>query len=284
MRPDTATRSTTVAELGLGDVFPRPFEVQSSSFAEVLRRNVPDAVPDWMAGREMAPSLHDQVVEGTTVLAVLFDGGVIVAGDRRATAGNMISKTDMRKVFPADHHSAVAISGAAGPAMEMARVFSTELEHYEKVEGEALSLEGKSNKLAAMVRANLPLALQGMVVVPLFAGVDPHSGEPGIFEYDPVGGRYTARRHAASGSGSLVARQTLLHGFRPGTPQEPTVRLAVEALFDAAEQDSATGGPDLVRRIYPIVAVVDGDGYRELDPDTILADIESIVAEREARQ
>ena len=178
-----------MSELGLGDVFPRPFEAQSSSFAEVLRRAVPDAVADWR-GRELSPSLHDQVVEGTTVLAVLFDGGVVVAGDRRATAGNLISKTDMRKVFPADHHSAVAISGAAGPAMELARVFATELEHYEKVEGEALSLEGKSNKLAGMVRANLPLAMQGMVVVPLFAGVDPRSGVPGIYEYDPVGGRY----------------------------------------------------------------------------------------------
>jgi proteasome beta subunit len=272
-----------VAELGLGEVFPRPFEAQSSSFAEVLRRHVPDAVPDWLRGREMSATLHDQVVEGTTVLAVLFDRGVIVAGDRRATAGNMISKTDMRKVFPADHHSAVAISGAAGPAMEMARVLSTELEHYEKVEGEALSLEGKSNKLAGMVRANLPLALQGMVVVPLFAGVDPRTGEPGIFEYDPVGGRYAARRHAASGSGSLVARQTLLHGFRTGTPEGPSVRLAVEALFDAAEQDSATGGPDLIRRIYPIVAIIDVDGYRELDDDAVLEHVEAIVADREAR-
>lgn len=272
-----------MADLGLGDVFPRPFEAQSSSFAEVLRRSVPDAVPDWLGGRELSPSLHDQVVEGTTVLAVLYDGGVIVAGDRRATAGNLISKTDMRKVFPADHHSAVAISGAAGPAMEMARVFATELEHYEKVEGEALSLEGKSNKLAGMVRANLPLAMQGMVVVPLFAGVDPHTAVPGIYEYDPVGGRYTARRHAASGSGSLVARQTLLHGFRAGTDEGPTVRLAIEALFDAAEQDSATGGPDLIRRIYPIVAVIDADGYRELDTDTVLEHVNAIVADHEQR-
>ena len=272
-----------MAELGLGDVFPRPFEAQSSSFAEVLRRSVPDAVPDWLGGRELSPSLHDQVVDGTTVLSVLYEGGVIVAGDRRATAGNLISKTDMRKVFPADHHSAVAISGAAGPAMELARVFSTELEHYEKVEGEALSLEGKSNKLAQMVRSNLPLALQGMVVVPLFGGVDPRTGEPGIFEYDPVGGRYAARRHAASGSGSIVALQTLKHGFRPDLPLDDAVRLAVESLFDAAEQDSATGGPDLIRRIYPIVAAIDRDGYRELDTDAILEDVEEIVEDRRQR-
>ncbi len=273
-----------MAELGLGDVYPRPFEAQSSSFADVLRRSVPDAVPEWLAGRTSEAPFHDQVVEGTTVLAVLYDGGVIIAGDRRATAGNLISKTDMRKVFPADHHSAVAISGAAGPAMELARVFSTELEHYEKVEGEALSLEGKSNKLASMVRANLPLALQGMVVVPLFAGVDPRTHDPGIYEYDPVGGRYTAKRHAASGSGSLVARQTLLHGFRRDADESSTVRLAVEALFDAAEQDSATGGPDLIRRIYPIVAVIDTDGYRELDDEVVLDHVETIVADRRERQ
>lgn len=270
-------------ELRLGDVFPRPFEAQSASFTDVLRRTVPEALPEWFGASQLPQGLHDQVVEGTTVLAVLFDGGVIVAGDRRATAGNLISKTDMRKVFPADHHSAVAISGAAGPAMELARVFATELEHYEKVEGDALSLEGKSNKLAGMVRANLPLAMQGMVVVPLFAGVDARTGQAGIFEYDPIGGRYTAQRHAASGSGSLVARQTLLHGFRPDTPEDATVRLAVAALFDAAEQDSATGGPDLVRRIYPIVAVIDPDGYRELDEATVLMHVESVVAEREER-
>jgi proteasome beta subunit len=208
-----------VAEHGLGGVFPRPFEVQSSSFADVLRRAVPEAAPDWLAGRELSPFLHDQVVEGTTVLAVLFEGGVVVAGDRRATAGNLISKTDMRKVFPADHHSAVAISGAAGPAMELARVFATELEHYEKVEGEALSLEGKSNKLAGMVRANLPLAMQGMVVVPLFAGVDPRSGVPGIYEYDPVGGRYTARRLPAchpGGSHGQTRRRGALRRGRAG--------------------------------------------------------------------
>ena len=269
-----------MAELGLGDVFPQPFEVHASSFAEVLRRHVPEAAPDWLAGRELPASLHDQVVEGTTVLAAQYDGGVVMAGDRRATAGNLISKTDMRKVFPADHHSAVAISGAAGPAMELARVFATELEHYEKVEGEALSLEGKSNKLAAMVRANLPLALQGMVVVPLFAGVDVRSGTPGIFEYDPIGGRYAARRHAASGSGSIVALQTLKHRFRPDLPRDEAVQLAVEALFDAAEQDAATGGPDLIRRIYPIVAVIDAHGYRELDDETVAATIEAVVEVR----
>ena len=161
------------------DLFPRPFEAQSSSFADVLARTAPDAAPAWLTGNALPATVHDQLVEGTTVLAITYATGVIIAGDRRATAGNMIARHDMRKIFPADHFSAVGIAGAAGPAMELARVFSTELEHYEKVEGEPLSLEGKSNKLASMVRANLGLAMQGIIVVPLLAGVDTRTGTPG---------------------------------------------------------------------------------------------------------
>jgi proteasome beta subunit len=272
-----------VSELDLGDVFPRAFDPQGSSFARVLRTSVPEAAPDWLGGGALPAGLHEQIVDGTTVLAVVYADGVVIAGDRRATAGNLISKTDMRKVFPADHHSAIAIAGAAGPAMEMARILSTELEHYEKVEGEALSLEGKSNKLAMMVRANLPLAMQGLVVVPLFAGIDPRVGTPGIFEYDPVGGRYTARKYAATGSGGLIASQTLKHGFRRDTNEGDAIALAVSALFDAAEEDSATGGPDLVRRIYPIVAVIDADGYRELDEAAVRERVDAVVADRSGR-
>ncbi|MBY5161658.1 proteasome subunit beta [Salsipaludibacter albus] len=262
-------------QLDLGDLMPRPFGPSGSSFAGLLSDPV---VPAGGSG-----GLGDRVVDGTTVLALRFADGVVVAGDRRATAGNMISRTDMRKVFPADRHSAVAIAGAAGPAMEMARLFATELEHYEKVEGEVLSLEGKSNRLAGMVRAHLPMAMRGMVVVPLLAGVDPHSGEPGIHEYDPIGGRYLARRFAVSGSGGVVAAQTLRHRFDPRADEAAAATVAVEALFDAAEQDSATGGPDLVRRIYPIVAVIDGDGYRELEPEAVAAIVDEVVAAHRER-
>jgi proteasome beta subunit len=277
-------QGVAVADLGLGDVFPRPFESEPASFAHLLTRALPNVVTGWSGGQPLPESLHDQVVDGTTVLAMMFDGGVVMAGDRRATAGNLISRNDMRKVFPADHYSAIAIAGAAGPAMELARIFSTEMEHYEKVEGEPLSLEGKSNKLAGMVRANFPLALQGMIVVPLFAGVDPRSGDPGIFEYDPIGGRYAARRHAASGSGSIVATQALRHGFHPGMSESDAVRLGVQALYDAADQDSATGGPDLVRQILPLVAVVDTDGYRELEPDDVLGHVEAVMQLRRERE
>lgn len=273
----------------LGGIVPTPFEAGGASFLEALRqseRTDPLRVPEG-PGPELPEGagqrLPEGVVEGTTVLALDYADGVVIAGDRRATAGHLISKTDMRKVFPADHWSAIAISGTAGPAMELAEVFSTELEHYEKVEGDPLSLEGKSNKLAHMVRNNLALTLQGLVVVPLFAGVEPEGGDGRIFEYDPIGGRYRAKRHAASGSGSIVARGTLKRGHDPDGDRDGAVRTAVTALFDAAEEDTATGGPDLVRRIYPIVAVIDADGYRELDEDRVGEHVEVIVEERSDR-
>ncbi len=260
---------------------PTPFDAAGSSFAEVLRKQAPAAVPAVLAGQPMPPELRAQLVEGTTVLAVASTDGVVMAGDRRATAGHHISRGDMRKVFPADDLSAIAISGAAGPAIELARVFATELEHYEKVEGEPLSLEGKSNKLAGMVRAHLPMAMQGLVIVPLFTGVDPRTGEGSIYEYDPVGGRYLARDHAATGSGSLAARATLKRLHRPREGTASAVRTALEALFDAAEEDSATGGPDLIRRIYPIVAIIDHDtGYHELPDDEVATEIEAIIETR----
>ena len=255
---------------------PRPFDAGGSSFFAALQRQAPDAVPPILAG-ELPRELRAQLVDGTTVLAVVARDGVVMAGDRRATAGHVISRGDMRKVFPADETSAIAISGAAGPAMELARVFATELEHYEKVEGEPLSLEGRSNKLAGLVRAHLPMAMQGLVVVPLFAGVDRSTGERRIFEYDPVGGRYRATDSAATGSGALAARATLKRLADPDADIDDAVRTALEALFDAAEEDSATGGPDLIRRIYPIVAIIDADGYRELDDDAVATHVEAVV-------
>lgn len=267
----------------LGDLSPQAFDPAGASFVEVLRRSAPDQVPALLQGAPLPEELRRQLVHGTTVLALRFAGGVVVAGDRRATSGNLIAHGDMRKVFPADTWSAIAIAGAAGPAVELARVFAIELEHYEKVEGDPLSLDGKANKLAGMVRANMGLAMQGLVVVPLFAGVEAATGLGRIFEYDPIGGRYAASDHAASGSGSLIARGTLKRMVDPGADAATATRTAVEALFDAAEDDSATGGPDLIRRIYPIVAVVDQAGYRELDQDTIAGLVHDVVDARTAR-
>jgi proteasome beta subunit len=204
------------------------------------------------------------VPHGTTVVALRVADGVIMAGDRRATAGNIIAHHAMEKVFPADRYSAVAIAGSAGVAIEMVRLFQVQLEHYEKVEGSTLSLEGKANQLAGMVRANLPMAMQGLAVVPLFAGYDRARGTGRIFNYDVTGGRYEDTDFQATGSGGRDARNTVKLGWRENLPLEEGLELSIRALWDAADEDSATGGPDPIRGIYPIVAVVDASGYREV--------------------
>ena len=260
----------------LGDspgAMPEPFNLTGPSFSALLRRHLPDTLAAAMSG----PVDH---VEGTTIVALTYAGGVVIAGDRRATAGNIISKRDMRKVFEADSWSAVGISGAAGPAMEMAKIFATELEHYEKVEGYPLSLEGKANKLAQMVRANLPMAMQGLVVVPLFAGYDPRDAVARIYEFDAAGGRYEERRFATTGSGGRDARGSLKARYKEGLEQLAAIDIAIEALWDAADEDSATGGPDLVRGIYPLLAVIDAEGYRELDDTTVAELVQSVIEDR----
>ena len=220
----------------------------------------------------------------TTVVALRFADGVIMAGDRRATMGNIIAHRSMEKVFAADRFSAVAIAGSAGMAVEMVRLFQVQLEHYEKVEGTALSLEGKANQLAQMVRQNLPLAMQGLVVVPLFAGYDTTRAVGRIYSYDATGGHYEETDFQATGSGGRDARSTIKLGYRDGLSRDEAVDLAIKALYEAADEDSATGGPDLVRGIYPLIAVVDVEGYR-LVPEEEVAErfaalVDRIRAER----
>ena len=225
------------------------------------------------------------ITHGTTVVAIRYADGVVMAGDRRATAGNLIAHRAIEKVFPADRHSGVAIAGAAGPAMEMVKLFQLQLEHYEKVEGSALSLEGKANQLAQMVRGNLPAAMQGMAVVPLFAGYDLRRRAGRLFQYDVTGGRYEESNFAVSGSGSLHAGTVIKLGFREGLERDATVDLAITALFQAADEDSATGGPDLVRGIYPVIATITGDGFERV-PDAEIAErfagLLEVLAGREA--
>ncbi len=212
------------------------------------------------AGANQLPVRH-----GTTVVALRYGDGVVMAGDRRATEGHLIAHRAMDKVFPADRHSAVAIAGAAGPAVEMVKLFQTQLEHYEKVEGVVLSLEGKANQLSQMVREHLPMAMQGLVVVPLFAGYDLARSRGRIFTYDVTGGHYEEADHGATGSGGRDARTTIKLGWREGLDRSEAVDLAIKALYEAADEDSATGGPDLVRGIFPVVATVDSEGYLQLD-------------------
>ncbi len=214
---------------------------------------------------------HLGISHATTVVAMRYPDGVVMAGDRRATSGNLISHRDMEKVYPADRHSGVAIAGAAGPAMEMVRLFQLQLEHYEKVEGQSLSLEGKANQLSQMVRGHLPMAMQGLVVVPLFAGYDIRRRLGRLFQYDVTGGRYEEAAYAATGSGSIFASTVIKLGYREDLTREEAVDLALNALFQAADEDSATGGPDPVRGIYPIVATITADGFTRVD-DTEIAE------------
>ncbi|NBV73534.1 MAG: proteasome subunit beta [Actinobacteria bacterium] len=203
----------------------------------------------------------EDIPHATTCVALRFDGGVVMGGDRRATSGHLISHRSMEKVVQADSHSGVAIAGAAGPAVEMIKLFQVQLEYYEKVQGNALSLEGKANQLSSLVRSNLPGAMQGLGVVPIFAGFDTRRETGRLWDYDVLGGRYEERDHVATGSGSLHAGTVMKMGYRSRLDRDAAVALVCRSLWEAAEADSATGGPDMVRGIYPIVAVIDRDGW-----------------------
>jgi proteasome beta subunit len=248
------------------------------SFAELLRRTGFD---DPVTLDQQVPA--GEFRHGTTCVAVRYADGVLLAGDRRATSGNLISHRTLEKVFPADRHSGVAIAGAAGPAIEMVRLFQLQLEHYEKVEGGSLSLEGKANQLGQMVRNNLPAAMQGLVVVPIFAGFDLGRNEGRLFEYDVTGGRYEESQTASTGSGSLHAGTVMKLGFREGLDAGAVVDLAIEALFEAADEDSATGGPDPVRGIYPVIALITVDGYNRLDDDELADRTQALIERRRNR-
>jgi proteasome beta subunit len=253
--------------------------VGTSSFADFLTASAPGLLPG-AAYAGPAAQVAGDLPHGTTIVAMDFAGGVIMAGDRRSTAGSMIAQRDIEKVFRSDDFSCVGISGVAGIGLELVRLFQLELEHYEKLEGRTLSLEGKANRLAAFVRGNLSGAMQGLVVVPLFAGYDPDIGQGRIFSYDVAGGRYEERRFHAIGSGSVFARGSLKKLYTDGMAEDDAVTACMQALYDAADDDSATGGPDLTRRIYPVVAVVTENGFRRLTDDEAAENAEAVVRER----
>ena len=219
-----------------------------------------------------------EVTHGTTICAVRYGRGVVMAGDRRATSGSAIAHRTMEKVHPADMHSGVAIAGAAGLALEMVRLFQLQLEHYEKVEGQALSLEGKANQLSQFVRSNLGMAMQGFVVVPLFAGYDLRRSTGRIYTYDPTGGRYEETDYHADGSGGRDARTTIKLGFREGMSREEGIDLCVRALWQAADEDSATGGPDVVRGVYPTVATITAEGFRRVPEPEVAEAFQRVIA------
>lgn len=250
----------------------------SPSFSDFLTQ----VAPDLMASR-MAPALTGAdglAPHGTTIVAATFDGGVAIAGDRRATMGSMIAQRDIEKVFSADEYSAVGIAGTAGLAIELVRLFQTELEHYEKIEGTTLSMDGKANRLASLIRGNLGLAMQGLSVVPLFVGADLATGTGRIFSYDVTGGRYEEFDFHAVGSGSVFARGSLKKLYRRDLSDARVVEVLVQALYDAADDDSATGGPDLTRRIFPVVHVITTQGQRRLSDAEVGEVADRVVAGR----
>jgi proteasome beta subunit len=248
--------------------------VADASFLSVLEQRGVEPRWDGTGGSLLA------IPEATTVLALTWTNGVVMAGDRRATAGNLIAHKRVRKVYEADRHSAVAISGTAGMAVELIKLFRTELEHYEKIEGTSLSLEGKANFLARMIRGNLALAFQGLVVIPLFCGYDKVTNTGRLFSFDVVGGRYDELNYATTGSGGAEARSFLKNAWHEDMSKEAALGAAVEALVSAAEEDTATGGPDLKRGIFPNVLVVTPEGVEEIEDDELAAIAAPILEER----
>ena len=271
--------------VGPGGRLPQHFFTPgSASFVEFLSAAAPELLP----GRRPLPpgQAGDLAPHATTIVAVTYADGVVMSGDRRATMGNMIAQRDIEKVFPADAYSVFGFAGTAGIGLEMVRLFQLELEHYEKIEGELLTLDGKANRLASMIRGNLGAAMQGLAVLPLFAGFDLDAAVPAaagrIFSYDVTGGPYEERSFAGIGSGSLFARGAMKKLWQPAMPRDEALRAAVEALYDAADDDSATGGPDMIRRIFPVVVLATAEGTTRLPDEQVGTVAEAVVAARTA--
>ena len=255
-----------------------PFGSNPSFFDLIRNMGDEPLVPKGSGqGGETLPSSPPH---GTTVVALRFAEGVLMAGDRRAVEGFAIADERMTKVFAADDHSAVGIAGVAGQALELVRLFQTELEHYEKVEGDVLSLEGKANRLAQLIRGSFPLVMQGLVVVPLYGGFDLARQQGRIFRYDAIGGRYEETDWGATGSGSRDAKASLKKRWRRDMARQEAVQAAVESLLDASEADTATGGPDPTRGIFPSIHLVTSTGVEEAPDSEVLEAYEALMAQR----
>ena len=253
-----------------------------SSFSEFLGVAAPELLP---GRRPLPPGVAaDMAPHATTIVALTSADGVVMAGDRRATMGNLIANRDMEKVFAADEYSLVGIAGTAGVGIELIKLFQVELRHYEKIEGVMLSIDGKANRLATLIRNNLGAAMQGLAVIPLFAGYDLDATDPAkagrIFSFDVAGGLYEETGYDGIGSGSIFAKAALKKRYRSGLSGDEAVELAVEALYDAADDDTATGGPDLARRIYPVIFTANAEGTRRLTDEQSATVTEAVVRRR----
>lgn len=255
------------------------FTYSGSSFCDLVAGRLPLLLNRW-EGMQVSPEDRAPLPKGTTVLALKYRDGAVIAGDRQATEGTLIATRRIEKVFKADEHSAIAIAGVAGPCLELARLFQTELEHYEKLEGVELSTEGKANKLAQMVKMNFPMALQGLVVIPIFVGYDRRKEGGKIYKYDVTGGRFEEAEYHATGSGGALARATMKKVYRSDANEEGAIQTAVEALYDAAEEDVGTSGPDFLRGIFPTVKTVTTQGILDVSEDRVRAICQAVVEAR----
>lgn len=259
-----------------------------SSFFDFLTKHYPGLTPGSHgpvpASEQMRSAGPMAVPYATTVLAIKYQDGVVIAGDRRATEGFQIADRRIEKVFTIDEWSAMAIAGAAGPCIEMAKLFQTELEHYEKLEGMVLSCEGKANKLGQMVKANLPMVFQGLVVMPLYVGYDVKRGEGRIFKYDITGGRYEESDYHAIGSGGKDARNTMREHFRRNLSEADALKLVLLSLYNAADDDVGTGGPDLIRGIYPTAKFVTAQGITDVVDARLKAVYDEMITARRSRE
>lgn len=263
-----------------------------SSFFDFLTQHHPALTPTGRSGFLQAQASGElmrgagamSVPQATTVLAIKYQQGVVIAGDRRATEGFQIAERRIEKVFKIDDYSAMAIAGAAGPCIEMAKLFQVELEHYEKLEGVQLSCDGKANKLGQMVKANLPMVFQGLVVMPLYVGYDVKRTEGRIFKYDLAGGRYEESDYHAIGSGGKDARNTMREHFLKGMAEPDALKLALLALYNAADDDVGTGGPDLVRGIYPTAKIVNERGITDVSEPQIRGIYDGLIATRRSKE
>lgn len=255
-----------------------PSRYKGSSFFELLKTDAPHLLPSIRL--EPGVEFPEAVPKGTTVLALKVADGLVMVGDRMAVEGFAVSDRRIEKVHKADDFTTIAIAGVAGPCLEVVRLFKTELEHYEKIESERLALEGKANKLAQMVRANLPSAMQGLVVIPILAGYDERAGVGRIFKYDITGGRYEEDDYYATGSGGREARATLKKLYRDRLPEDDGIKVGLHALMDAADEDVGTAGPDMIRGIYPTVKIITHKGIQDVPEDKVRSAVEDLIAAR----
>lgn len=259
-------------------------EYGMTDFLQVLKDRHPDHVGDWNRLNSNNESLPNNLLEGTTVLALVYNDGVIIAGDRQATEGYQVGERRIQKVYKIDQHSAIAVAGVAGPCIETAKLFQVQVEYYEKIEGMSLSLDGQANYLSTLVRSNLSLAMQGLIVLPIFAGYDRRLEKGRIFKYDALGGRYEEDTYYAIGSGGKDARSTLKKAFQPDMSRESALEAVAEALWDAADEDIATGGPDLIRNIFPSLTTITEEGVAEISVDTVAELFRELVSRLEQQQ